>query len=72
MDQEFLFPAGSVLPFESADAVVAARLYRSVRRARQRGIDLAIAACAIRRQASLWTLNANDFTDVPGLKLAGL
>jgi predicted nucleic acid-binding protein len=40
-----------------------------VKRPRQRQADLAIAACAIRHGASLWTLNPADFADVPGLSL---
>jgi predicted nucleic acid-binding protein len=36
---------------------------------RGRGFDVAIAACAILRQASLWTLNPRDFSDIPGLTL---
>jgi predicted nucleic acid-binding protein len=67
--QEFLFPAASALSFEADDARVAAKLYRSARRARGRDVDIAIAACTIRRQAELWTLNRADFSDVPGLKL---
>ena len=40
-----------------------------VPRARGREIDLAVAACAIADGASLWTLNRDDFRDIPGLKL---
>ena len=36
---------------------------------RGREIDLAIAACAIEQNAILWTLNPEDFHDVPGLTL---
>ncbi len=68
-DQEALFPLASAIPFESKDAEIAARLYRSVRGGRAREADLAIAACAIRNDAELWTLNRTDFSDVPGLKL---
>jgi predicted nucleic acid-binding protein len=32
-------------------------------------VDLAIAACAIVHGAALWTLNPQDFKDVPGLEL---
>ena len=32
-------------------------------------MDLAIAAHAISREASLWSLNVADFADIPGLKL---
>jgi predicted nucleic acid-binding protein len=31
---------------------------------------LAIAACAIVRDAELWTLNLADFKDIPQLRLA--
>ncbi len=68
-DQERLFPIESAIPFEAADAEIAASLYRSVRRARAREADIAIAACAIRQRAELWTLNRADFADIPGLRL---
>ncbi len=45
----------------------AAELYREVPRARGRERDLAIAACALGSEARLWTLNAADFRDIPGL-----
>lgn len=69
--QESLFPASGAVAFETADAEIAARLYRTVRRARAREADLAIAACAIRHEAELWTLNSSDFADIPGLRLFG-
>ena len=67
--QEVLFPSVTAIPFGSAEAAVAAELYRSVRRPRHRDVDLAIAACAIAWGAELWTLNPRDFEDVPGLRL---
>ncbi len=67
--QEDLFPTSSALPYEVADAKISAEIYRSVRRARSREIDIAIAACAIRHEAALWTLNTADFADIPGLRL---
>ncbi|HXP86788.1 MAG TPA: PIN domain-containing protein [Bryobacteraceae bacterium] len=67
--QEFLVPASAAIPFSVEDAALSADIYRSVRRARSREIDIAIAACAIRHKAELWTLNPSDFADVPGLKL---
>lgn len=67
--QEFLFPTGAALQYEPDDAKLSAKIYRSVKRARGREADLAIAACAIRREAELWTLNIADFADVPGLRL---
>lgn len=68
--QDALLPATAALPFGSEEAAVAARLYRDVPRSRGREIDLAIAAHALVREDTLWTLNAEDFTDIPGLLLA--
>ena len=48
---------------------MAARLYKQVARARGREIDLAVAACAIANNAAIWTLNRNDFRDIPDLRL---
>jgi predicted nucleic acid-binding protein len=66
--QEALFPVETALPFGAEQAATAARLYRSVGRARGRELDLAIAAHAISLDARLWTLNAADFDDIPGLE----
>jgi predicted nucleic acid-binding protein len=67
--QETLFPSDSAVPFDADDARLAAKLYKSVKRGRTREADLAIAACAIRHGAAIWTLNPTDFSDIPGLKL---
>ncbi len=67
--QEALFPSDSAVPFGFVEAALSAKLYRSVRRPRGREIDLAIAACAIAREAELWTLNTSDFADMPGVRL---
>ena len=67
--QEDLLPVDTVAPFGSAEARVAATLYRQLSRPRGREIDLAVAACALANGAALWTLNARDFRDVPGLRL---
>jgi len=69
-DQELLFPRDGAVPFGATEAARAARLYTQVTRARGREIDLAIAACAIAHGASLWTLNREDFADIPDLVLA--
>ena len=68
--QEALFPFESAVAFGPREASLSAELYRSVKRPRGREIDLAIAACAIIRDASLWTLNTPDFRDIPELRLA--
>jgi predicted nucleic acid-binding protein len=67
--QEFFFPSASAVPYETEDARVSAELYRLVKRPRGRESDLAIAGCAIRREALLWTLNLKDFADIPRLRL---
>lgn len=67
--QEELFPGDEAVAFGPAEARTAAVLYGSVRRARGREIDLAIAAVALVRDSALWTLNRDDFEDIPGLKL---
>ena len=68
-DQEALFPASDSIPFGSPEALAAADLYRRINRPRGREIDIAIAACAIVHHAQLWTLNPDDFKDIPNLKL---
>ena len=67
--QHALFHPSLALAFGPREAALASDLYRTVTRPRGREIDLAIAACAIARDASLWTLNARDFRDIPGLPL---
>ena len=69
-DQEILFPSDQAISFGAPEAVVAADLYRKLKRSRGREVDIAIAACAITHHARLWTLNAGDFSDIPNLKLA--
>jgi predicted nucleic acid-binding protein len=68
--QEALFPSASVVVFGSREAALSAKLYRSLKRARGREIGIAIAACAIVRDAPLWTLNKGDFRDIAQLQLA--
>ena len=62
-------PEENIVPFGQQEATLSARLYRSLSRARSREIDICIAACAIIRDAPLWTLNPRDFADIPGLRL---
>jgi predicted nucleic acid-binding protein len=68
-DQEALIPAASAREFGASEAVRAARIYGELKRARGRDMDIAIAACAIEHGARLWTLNPDDFRDLPGLEL---
>jgi predicted nucleic acid-binding protein len=44
-------------------------IYGSVTNPRGREADIAIAACAIVHDAAIWTLNDDDFKEVPGLEL---
>ena len=67
--QEALFPRASAVAFGVEEAVLAADLYRTVPRPRGRMVDLAVAACALTHGARLWTLNPEDFHDVPNLAL---
>ena len=63
-------PSAQAVVFGPEEAAVAARLYQGLRRPRARVIDLAIAACALTHDAALWTLNPEDFRDIPDLRLA--
>ena len=67
--QEALFPRESAVTFGPAEAALAADWYRTVPRPRGRELDLAIAACAVTAGATLWTLNPDDFDDIPKLSL---
>jgi predicted nucleic acid-binding protein len=67
--QEALFPTSGAVPFGPEEAMRATDLYHSLSRPRARAVDLAIAACALVHGARLWTLNPEDFDDVPGLTL---
>jgi predicted nucleic acid-binding protein len=68
-DQESLLPASEARAFGPAEAARAAEVYQTARRARGRDMDIAIAACAIEQRARLWTLNPEDFRDLPGVVL---
>lgn len=70
--QEALFPSREALPFSPDEAHLAARLYQELPRSRGREVDLAIAASALVWRSRLWTLNVEDFRDVPGLALVTL
>ncbi|MGH9466471.1 MAG: type II toxin-antitoxin system VapC family toxin [Terriglobales bacterium] len=70
--QHDLFPDASAVPFTHREAFLSAELYSSLPRARARAMDFAIAACAISHEARLWTLNRDDFADIPGLDLLDL
>jgi predicted nucleic acid-binding protein len=67
--QEALFPGANAIPFGFVEAQIASTLYKTVKRPRGREADLAIAASALSDGASLWTLNTEDFRDIPALTL---
>ncbi len=67
--QEALFPGSAALGFGPEEAVLAAELYSRLHRPRGRDIDIALAAVAVRNNATIWTLNESDFADIPGLDL---
>jgi predicted nucleic acid-binding protein len=67
--QEALLPRADAVPFTAAEASLAADLYRAVPKPRGREIDLAIAALALAHGAALWSLNQEDFRDIPNLRL---
>jgi len=67
--QEDLFPSHRIVPFVADDAKLSAEFYRTLPGARTREMDLGIAAIAIRHHAPLWTLNPQDFKDIPRLRL---
>ncbi len=65
--QAALLPPEEALAFTAEEAAVAAMLYAEVPRARGRELDLAIAAHAVVRNATIWTLNHTDFDDLGGV-----
>ena len=67
--QQSLFPDERTIVFGPAEARVAADLYRVVPRPRGREADIAIAACTLTQEGRLWTVNEQDFADIPGLPL---
>lgn len=67
--QEELFPSEHAITFGPTEAALAAKLYRQVSRPRGREIDLAVAACAVSHGGAIWTLNPQDFRDIPSLRL---
>lgn len=68
--QEELFPSGGALPFGAEEAALAASLYRQSPTGQVGAMAVAIAACALRQEAALWTLDREAFATIPGLQLA--
>jgi predicted nucleic acid-binding protein len=68
-DQAALLPATEARSFGPVEAARAAHVYPELKRARGRDMDIAIAACALEHGAHLWTLNPDDFRDIPALRL---
>lgn len=67
--QESFLPSSEVAIFGVAEARRASVLSRRLARSRGRIMDIAIAACALEANARLWTLNHQDFSDIPELLL---
>lgn len=67
--QQALLPSERAIGFGPAEALLAAKLYQQVRKARGREVDLAIAATALAHGAAMLTLNRDDFRDIPDLRL---
>ena len=55
------FLKGGIIPYETSQARIAARLFNAVERSRRLRVDAMIAATAISQQAALATLNTEDF-----------
>lgn len=68
--QEELFPSGGALPFGAAEAALAASLFRRSPPGQAGAMTVAIAACALRQEAALWTLDKEAYAGLPGLLLA--
>lgn len=66
--QEQLLPSAAIVPFDAEASARAAMIYSGLGRSRGRASDIAIAACALLHEAVIWTLNEEDFRDVPGLE----
>jgi predicted nucleic acid-binding protein len=67
--QEELFSRADAVPFGPLEADMAAKIYTRVSRPRSREFDIAVAACALVHGGALWTLNRDDFQDIPDLRL---
>ena len=67
--QQALLPGERAIGFGPAEALLAAKLYQQVRKARGREVDLAIASTALVHGAAMLTLNRDDFRDIPDLRL---
>ncbi len=61
------FGVGGVIPFDGVVAERSAELFRRLGSPRKRAADVAIAATALARNATLVTLNARDFRGIDGL-----
>jgi predicted nucleic acid-binding protein len=59
--------AQGVLPFDEERAGLAADLFRRIAGRKRHGVDVAIAAAALERQATLLTCNVADYADIDGL-----
>ena len=67
--QEDLLPADHALPFGAVEATLRRASIASSRGRGNGDFDIAIAAIASLMTFALWTVNTEDFRDIPGLRL---
>lgn len=63
--------AQGVLAFDEERAGQAAELFRLLEGRKRHGVDIAIAAAALERDAALLTCNARDYAGIDGLLIDG-
>ena len=61
--------AQGLVAFDEQRATEAAELFRHLAGRKRHGIDIAIAAAALEREATLLTCNARDYAGIDGLQL---
>jgi predicted nucleic acid-binding protein len=64
--------AQGILAFDEERAAQAAELFRLLAGRKRHGVDIAIAAAALERDATLLTCNARDYAGIEGLLIDGV
>lgn len=65
------FGEDGIVSFSEPLASVAAEVFRQLGSPRRRAADIAIGVTATSRDATLMSLNANDFAGIPGIRVEG-